>query len=107
MPTTYPSPNAIVTPNVSSSASVNVAPANLQRIGFLVFNPSSTVVLWVAPGQIGSGTTAAVGGSGSIAVQPLQQVVLGLPLTPAWTNGLNAIAASGPTNTITVLEFTQ
>ena len=103
MPTTYPSPNAIVTPNVSNAASVNVAPVNAQRIGFLVFNPSATVVLWVAP----LGTTAAVNGAGSIAVQPLQQVVLGLPVTPAWTNGLNAIASSGGTNTITVLEFTQ
>lgn len=103
MPTTYPSPNAIVTPNVGSSASVNVASVNFQRVGLLVFNPSSSVVLWVSP----LGTPAAVNGAGSIAVQPLQSVMLGPPIAPSWTNGLNAIASSGGTNIIVVLEFTQ
>ena len=103
MPSTFPSPNTLVTPTVGSSSSVNVAPANPQRVGLLVFNPSATIVLWIAP----LGTAAAVNGAGSIAVQPLQSIMLGPPVVPPWTQGLNAIASGGGSNTITVLEFTQ
>lgn len=100
MPTTYPSPNALATPTVGGS-SVQVATANLQRVGLYVFNPSPTVTLWVAP----TGTNAAVNGAGSIAIQPLQGVMFGPPNTPNWTNGMNAIASSGGSNAISILEY--
>lgn len=100
MGTTFPSPVALTTPLVDS-VSIVVARQNLTRLGLYVFNPNSAVTLWVAP----TGTAAAVNGAGSIAVQPLQGIMLGPPNMPAWNTGLNAIASSGPTNPITVLEF--
>ncbi len=100
MGTTYPSPNALVTANVSSS-SVAVAQANLQRLGLYVFNPSASVTLWVSP----TGTAAAVNGAGSVAIQPLQGVMFGPPNTPPWTNGMNAIASSAGSNVIVILEY--
>lgn len=103
MPTTAPSPNPLTTPNVGSGASVQVTAANISRVGLFVFNPSSAATLWVSP----IGVAAAVNGSGSIAVQPLQGMMLGPPTMAQWTQGLNAIASTGPTNAITVLEFTQ
>jgi hypothetical protein len=96
----YPSPGPLVTPLVGVS-SVAVAGANLSRLGLYVFNPSSTVTLWVSP----TGISAAVNGAGSVAVQPLQGVVLGAPNMPPWTAGLNAVASAGGSNPITVLEF--
>lgn len=102
MGTTFPSPNALSTSTVSNS-SVVVAQANLQRLGLYVFNPSATITLWVAP----SGTNAAVNGAGSVAVQPLQGVMFGPPNTPAWTNGMNAIASSAGSNVIVILEYYQ
>jgi hypothetical protein len=102
MGTTYPSPNALVTTTVSNS-SVVVAQANLQRVALYVFNPSSTITLWVAP----TGINAAVAGAGSVAVQPLQGVCFGTPNTPPWTTGMNAIASSAGSNVIVILEYTQ
>lgn len=100
MATTYPSPNALA-PSTVSNASVAVAAANLQRLGLYVFNPSATVTLWVSP----TGTTAAVSGAGSIAIQPLQGVMFGPPYMPSWTNGMNAIASVAGANVIVILEF--
>jgi hypothetical protein len=102
MSSTYPSPAALTPPTVSN-ASVAVAGLNLSRIGLYAFNPSSTVTLWVSP----SNQPAAVNGTCSIAVQPLQGVMLGPPNMPGWTNGLNAIASSAGPNVISLLEFTQ
>lgn len=100
--TTYPSPSALPTPIVSN-ASVAVASFNGQRAALYVFNPSATITLWVAP----TGTTAAVAGAGSVAIQPLQGVTFGAPNTPPWTNGMNAIASSAGSNQISILEFFQ
>jgi hypothetical protein len=98
---TFPSPAALTTPNVSAS-SVQVAAVNLSRLGLFVYNTSSTVTIWISP----LGTPAVVNGSGSMAVQPLQGVMLGLPgPMPSWTQGLNAIASSAGTNALTVYEF--
>lgn len=97
----YPSPGPLVTPLVPTASSIAVAGANLSRLGLYVFNPSATITLWVSP----TGIPAAVNGAGSIAVQPLQGVVLGSPTMPPWTTGLNARASSGASNPITVLEF--
>lgn len=102
MSTTYPSPNALSPPTVSNT-SVAVTGANLQRAALYIFNPSATITLWVAP----TGTTAAVNGAGSIAIQPLQGQTFGPPNTPAWTNGVNAIASSAGSNVIVILEFYQ
>jgi hypothetical protein len=102
MSTTLPSPNALTTSTVGSS-SVTVAAQNAQRLGLYVFNPSATITLWVAP----TGTVAAVNGAGSVAVQPLQGVMFGPPNTPAWTNGMVAVASSGGSNVIVILEYTQ
>lgn len=100
MPTTYPSPNALA-PSTVSNSSVAVAVFNLQRVGLYVFNPSASVTLWVSP----TGTAAAVNGAGSVAIQPLQGVMFGPPNMPAWTNGMNAIASTGGSNVIVILEF--
>jgi hypothetical protein len=100
MSTTYPSPNALTVPTVSST-SIAVTGPNLQRAGLYVFNPSGSVILWVTP----TGTTAVVNGNGSVAVQPGQGVMFGPPNTPAWTNGLNAVASTAGANVIVILEF--
>jgi hypothetical protein len=100
MSSTYPSPNALVTPNVTN-ASVQVASNNPQRLGLYVFNPSATVTLWVSP----LGTPASATGVGSVAIQPQQGIFFGPPNMPSWTNGMNAIASSAGTNVICVLEF--
>lgn len=98
---TFPSPVPVVTPLVGA-VSITVAQQNVTRLGLYVFNPSSAVTLWVSP----TGIPAIVGGSGSIAVQPLQGIMLGPPgAMPPWITGLNAIASSGGANPITVLEF--
>jgi hypothetical protein len=100
MSSTYPSPSALITANVSN-ASVQVATPNLQRAGLYVFNPSGSVTLWVMP--LG---TAAVVGNG-IAIQPQQGQMFGPPNTTQWTAGMNAIASSAGTNVIVILEFYQ
>ena len=102
MASTYPSPNALATPNVSN-ASVQVAAPNPSRAGLYVFNPSATITLWVTA----TATTAAVNGAGCVAVQPFQGIFFGPPNMPQWTNGLNAIASSAGSNVICVLEFYQ
>jgi len=102
MSSTYPSPNGLLTPTVSST-SIAVAAQNLQRLGLYVFNPSASITLWVSP----SGIAAIVNGAGSVAVQPLQGVMFGPPNTPSWTNGMNAIASSAGSNVIVILEFYQ
>lgn len=102
MGSTYPSPNSVFSGTVSNT-SIQVAAPNPQRIGLQVYNPSSTVTLWVAP----LGTVAVVSGSGSIAIQPLQFVMFGPPNTPNWTQGMNAIASTGGANPCTVYEYYQ
>ena len=98
---TFPSPAALNTPNVSN-VSVTVAQQNATRLGLYVFNTSSTVTIWVAPLP----TPAVVGGSGSIAIQPLQGVMLGPPgEMPPFLQGLNAIASAAGVNALTVWEF--
>jgi hypothetical protein len=94
------SPIALTTPNVGAS-SVQVAGPNSHRAGLYVFNPSPTITLWVSP----TGTPAAVNGAGSIAIQPLQRVMFGPPNTPPWINGMNAVAPSGASNSISILEY--
>ena len=100
MPTTYPSPNALVTTTVTAGISTQVATANLQRVGLYVFNPSPTLTLWVSP----TGTPAVANGSGCVAVQPLQGVMFGPPNTPAWNNGMNATTSTS-SQLITILEY--
>lgn len=102
MASTYPSPNALVTPNVSSS-SIQVAAPNASRAGLYVFNPSATITLWVTA----TGTVAAVNGTGCVAVQPQQGIFFGPPTMPQWTNGMVAVASSAGANVICVLEFYQ
>ena len=100
--TTFPSPNGLSTPTVSST-SIAVAAPNLQRAGLYVFNPSASITLWVSP----TGMNAVVNGAGSVAIQPLQGVMFGPPNTPPWTNGMNAIASSAGSNVIVILEYYQ
>ena len=100
MASTYPSPAALATPNVTN-ASVQIAGSNLSRLGIYVFNPSATVTIWVCP----TGTTAVVGGAGCVAVQPQQGIMFGPPNTPPFTNAMNAIASSAGTNPIAVWEY--
>jgi hypothetical protein len=97
---TYPSPNALITPIVSNT-SVPVAVFGPQRAGLYVFNPSAAITLWVSP----TGINAAVNGAGSVAIQPLQGIMFGPPNAPAWTNGMNAIASAAGSNVIVILEY--
>ena len=104
---TLPSPNALATPFVSNT-SVAVATINPQRAGLYVFNPSSTITLWVTPQSPSAPTTpAVVNGAGSITIQPLQGVMFGPPNTPAWTSGMNCIASSAGSNIVVILEYYQ
>lgn len=97
-----PSPAVPVFPVPSvNNVSVQVAAFNPPRIGLYVYNPSLTVTLWIAP----LGTPAVVGGSGSISVEPRQGKNFGPPDSPAWTNGMNAIADTPGANAITILEY--
>ena len=100
--TTFPSPNALPEATVSNASAI-VATANLQRAGLYVFNPSTTVTLWVSP----SSTPAVANGAGSVAIQPLQGVMFGPPNTPPWTNGMNAVASSAGSNVVVILEYYQ
>lgn len=102
MASTQPSPNALVTPNVSN-ASVQVASVNASRAALFVFNPSATITLWVTA----TGTAAVVNGAGCVAIQPNQGIYFGPPTMGQWTNGMNAIASSAGSNVICVLEFYQ
>jgi hypothetical protein len=102
MSSTYPSPNELLTPAgtplLVSNTAVLVTGPNLQRVGLYVFNPSSTVTMWVSPVPsvaVGTGVT----------VQPLQGVMCGPPNTPAWTNGMYAIASAAGNNVIVLLEY--
>jgi hypothetical protein len=93
-------PSALTAPKVGTS-SVQVAWPNEHRTGLYVSNPNASVTLWVSP----TGTPAVVNGAGSVAIQPLQGVMFGPPNTPSWTNGMNAIASSGSSNAISILEY--
>lgn len=101
MPTTLPSPNAITTPNVTNTASVQVVGPDATRIGLQVFNPNASNDLWVAP----TGVAPAVNGAGSFKVAALTSQMFGPPNSPPWTNGMNAIASAGATNAITIFEY--
>jgi hypothetical protein len=102
---TFPSPQAAVAVNVPAANSVTVVPANPSRAGLYVFNPG-TVAIWVCPSLSNNGLplAAAVAGSGSIPIQPQQGIMFGAPGMPPFTQGMNAIAASGTTNPITLWE---
>jgi hypothetical protein len=104
---TYPSPQATVSVSVGT-VSVLVVPLNLSRSGLYVFNPGA-VVLWICPITTNNGLplAASVGGAGSIAVQPQQGLIFGGSGLPHFTNGMNAIAASGGSNPITCWEYFQ
>ena len=98
---TFPQPVPLATPSVDGS-SIQIAGQNLTRLGLFVFNCSATGTIWVSPSII----PAVVNGAGSIAIQPLQGLMLGQPAgpMPPWTTGLNCIATGGP-QPVTVLEF--
>jgi hypothetical protein len=99
---TYPSPNQLTTAAggqiLVSNTSILVTGPNLQRVGLYVFNPSATVTLWVSPAS-----PVAVGGA--VIIQPQQGVMCGPPNTPAWTNGMFAIASAAGSNVIVLLEY--
>jgi hypothetical protein len=103
---TFPSPQAAVAVNVPSSASVAVVPANPSRVGLYVFNPG-TVAIWVCPFLSNNGLplVAAVGAAGSLIIQPQQGFMFGPPSFPPFTQGMNAIAASGTTNPLSIWEW--
>jgi hypothetical protein len=93
-------PIALNTPKVGA-ANAQIAPANVDRAGLYVFNPNAAVPLWVSP----TGTPDAANGAGSVGIQPGQGVMFGPPNTPAWTNRMNAVAPSGASNSISILEY--
>jgi hypothetical protein len=93
---------------VGSSASQAVIAANLTRQGIYVFN-ASAVTIWVCPAtkQDGTAQAAAVSGAGSISIATQTGVMLGPGNMPHFTAGLNAIAASGSNNPLSLWEFNQ
>lgn len=93
------SPVALPAVNVPNS-SVQVAPSNPSRLGLYVFNPNASINLWIAPGAV----AAAVNGAGSIFLAAKTGLVLTPQTFAQFTQSLNAIAESGPTNAITVWE---
>jgi hypothetical protein len=103
---TFPSPQAALAVNVPAANSVTVVSSNPSRAGLYVFNPGA-VVIWVCPSLSNNGLplAAAVAGSGSIPIQPQQGYMFGPPSFPPFTQGMNAIAASGTTNPISIWEF--
>src|SRR5882672_6659567 len=101
LPAPHPSPVAVLSPWVGAKSSP-VANPNSHRTGLYVSN-SSSVTLWVSPTE----TPAAVNGAGSVPIQPQQGLMFGPPAMPAWTAGMNAIAAEDGPNVISVLEFIQ
>jgi hypothetical protein len=105
---TFPSPQAAVAVNVPAANSVTVVPANPSRVGLYVFNPGA-VVLWICPTLSNNGQplAAVVGGAGSIIIQPQQGYMFGPPGFPPFTQGMNAIAANGTTNPLTIWEWYQ
>jgi hypothetical protein len=98
-PAPHPSPVALLSPWVGTK-SAPVANPNPRRLGLYVSN-SSSVTIWISP----SDTAAAVNGAGSVPIQPLQSLMFGPPAMPAWTAGMNAIAAEDGPHSISVLEF--
>jgi hypothetical protein len=103
---TFPSPQAALAINVPNTGSVTVISSNPSRAGFYIFNPGA-VVIWVCPTLSNNGLplAAAVAGAGSIPIQPQQGIMFGAPGMPPFTQGMNAIAASGATNPLTLWEF--
>lgn len=109
-------PNQINTPNVPNTGTgVVVAPPNPQRNGLLVWNISSNII-WFGPPSIVFVSGTQQQGTFALAASAWAYFggygvsnVLDLPLPPffmwTWTQGLNAQAAAGATNAVTVLEF--
>jgi hypothetical protein len=88
-------------PLVGSAGSANVLNANPSRLGLYVFN-ASAVTIWISPVPV----VAAVNGAGSISLATLTGIVLGDGQQPGpFKAGLNAIAASGSNNPLTIWEY--
>lgn len=115
-PTSASVPNQVITPNVPNTGTgVVLVAANPQRNGLLIWNISANTI-WFGPPSIVfvSGTQQ----QGTFALLTGQWLYLGglntlgpvdVPFPPVfnwtWTQGLNAQAAAGATNAVTVLEF--
>ena len=114
MPSSTPSPCAI--PATVGTLSSTVLQPNISRLGVYLFNPSATVIIWVAPltqpqtpgSPGGPANPAVVNGTGSIPIQPQQGLMLGAGASgmPPFTNGLNAICGT-PSTPLTIWEFYQ
>jgi len=97
---------------VVGGASIAVLPANPSRVGVYIFN-ASAVTIWVCPSTGpqtpanpgGQPFPAVVSGAGCIALATQTGIMLGAPNLPAFTNGLNAIAASGSNNPLSLWEY--
>ena len=87
-------PRTVVTPGIGTS-SVLVCPANPTRTALFVFNPG-TIQLSICADD----TTAVSNGAGSITLLPQTGIEL-----DGWTAGINAIAASGSNNPVTIHEY--
>ena len=103
MASSYPSPASIKTPNVSNVTSVQIAPPNITRDSLYLFNPGTNVI-WVCPSVSSDQTplAATLAGVGSVPIQPMQGFSF-----PGFKGAMNAIAAAGATNVITVWEYYQ
>jgi len=95
MPSTRPQPITAITPLVGTAV-VQVISSNASRLGLFVYNPG-TVTLALCGPEIVAPT---VGGTGTLSLTPGQGIQL-----DEWTAALFAIAASGVSNPITVMEF--
>lgn len=101
MPSTYPVPAVIPTPNVGSTVSVLVAPPNTTRNQLYVFNIGPNII-WVSPAMDNAyhNIVASAGGQGSVPLSPNTGAFF-----PSFTTGMQAIAQAGTTNVVTIWEY--
>ncbi len=100
---TLATPLVIPTPNIGSSVSVLVVPPNPTRVQLYIFNIGPNTI-WVSP----------ITNNQLVSVVAAAAVEGSVPLTvntgnffPGFTTGMQAIAASGATNALTIWEYSQ
>lgn len=93
---TRPGPNTFATPLVGTSP-IQVIPANGSRLGLFVYNPGTVATLAICGDDVVNPT---VNGAGTLTLLPGAGMQL-----DGWTRALVAIASTGASNPITVMEF--
>jgi hypothetical protein len=94
---TRQNPNTFVAPLVGNVTPVQIAPDNFARVTLSVYNPGSVVIALFGLDVTGN---PGVGGAGTFTLLP------GVGINfDGWTRGMQAIAASGTNNPLTIWEY--